>query len=119
MIRSLMADRLRVNRGGDLALQMPMLETTIQAGGVGTHGCRVDHCCGGQGQIPNTLETDYHAMVLSLRDCAANLVWAGLLGLSGEFDSALVATIAVDAWAQKMSALCDVAVGIYVAGIVG
>jgi NAD+ synthase len=53
---------------------------------------------GDKAKIPDTLETDYHAMVLSLRDyCRKSGFGQVLLGLSGGVDSALVATIAVDA----------------------
>lgn len=47
---------------------------------------------------PDAMEQDYHAMVLALRDyCRKTGFGKVLLGMSGGVDSALVATIAVDA----------------------
>ncbi|MDU8909922.1 NAD+ synthase [Aestuariicoccus sp. MJ-SS9] len=47
---------------------------------------------------PDLMEQDYHVMVLALRDyCRKTGFGKVLLGLSGGIDSALVATIAVDA----------------------
>lgn len=47
---------------------------------------------------PDAMEQDYHAMVLALRDyCRKTGFSKVLLGMSGGVDSALVATIAVDA----------------------
>lgn len=87
-----------LNRGGDLAFQMPLFEEAVQTvvlERVDTGWIIVD---GGKAKIPDTLETDYHAMVLSLRDyCRKSGFNQVLLGLSGGVDSALVATIAVDA----------------------
>ena len=48
--------------------------------------------------LPDAIEQDYHAMVLSLRDYLGKSGFSRvLLGLSGGVDSALVATIAADA----------------------
>lgn len=48
--------------------------------------------------LPSTLEQDYHAMVLALRDYMGKSGFSkALLGLSGGVDSALVAAIAADA----------------------
>jgi NAD+ synthase len=48
--------------------------------------------------LPGDLEQDYHAMVLALRDYLRKAGFSKvLLGLSGGVDSAIVATIAVDA----------------------
>ncbi len=87
-----------LNRGGDLALQMPMFETAVQTVVLehGDSGWVI--VAGDKAKIPDTLEADYHAMVLSLRDyCRKSGFGKVLLGLSGGVDSALVATIAVDA----------------------
>ena len=87
-----------LNRGGDLALQMPMFETTIQTVVLERTDAGWVIVAGDKAKIPNTFETDYHAMVLSLRDyCRKSGFGQVLLGLSGGVDSALVATIAVDA----------------------
>jgi len=87
-----------LNPGGELALQMPLFEEDI------THldlvresdGWRV--VPGALASIPDSLEQDYHAMVLALRDYLSKTGFTKvLLGLSGGIDSAIVATIATDA----------------------
>ncbi|PTX57454.1 NAD+ synthase [Litoreibacter ponti] len=87
-----------LNRGGELARMLPVLEEVI------TH---VDfRQTGGQweavpGEIisrPDAWEQDYHVMVTALRDYMGKTGFKKvLLGMSGGIDSALVATIAVDA----------------------
>ena len=87
-----------LNPGGSLALQMPLFAEEV------AHltltktddGWRAEQ--GDLAKIPDTLEQDYHAMVLSLRDYFAKTGFKkALLGLSGGIDSAIVATIASDA----------------------
>ncbi|MEZ5778899.1 MAG: NAD+ synthase [Paracoccaceae bacterium] len=87
-----------INPGGHLARQMPVFEnalahidfTRTPEGWRAETGERAVH--------PDEWEQDYRAMVLALEDymrkCGFKKV---LLGLSGGIDSALVATIAVDA----------------------
>jgi len=87
-----------LNRGGALAVQMPLFEETI------TH---VDFVRGEGGwaakpgekaHFGSEIELDYHAMVLSLRDYVRKTGFKKvLLGLSGGIDSAIVAVIAADA----------------------
>lgn len=87
-----------LNRGGKLALQMPLFEESI------TH---IDLTRGADGweivqgpltHVPDSHEQDYHAMVLALRDYMAKTGFKKvLLGLSGGIDSAIVAAIAADA----------------------
>ncbi|WP_101065874.1 NAD+ synthase [Roseovarius salinarum] len=87
-----------LNPGGALALQMPLFEEAV---------AHVDFTQGADGwqaepgvkaHVPGTLEQDYHAMVLSLRDYLRKTGFPKvLLGLSGGIDSALVAAVAVDA----------------------
>ncbi|MFV0491117.1 MAG: NAD+ synthase [Pseudorhodobacter sp.] len=87
-----------LNPGGRLEVQMPAFETAL---------AHVDFECGAEGwralrgdlaHQPGEWESDYHAMVLSLRDYLGKTGFRKvLLGLSGGIDSALVATIAVDA----------------------
>jgi NAD+ synthase len=87
-----------LNPGGHLAVQMPQFDDCI------TH---VDFAKGPDGwralpgmmaALPNSVEADYHAMVLSLRDYLGKTGFKKvLLGLSGGIDSAIVATIAADA----------------------
>lgn len=87
-----------LNRGGRLAMQMPVFEEAISC---------VDFTRGADGwtaepttltPMPDECEQDYHAMVLGLRDYMRKSGFeAALLGLSGGIDSALVATIAADA----------------------
>jgi NAD+ synthase len=87
-----------LNRGGRLAVQLPVFEEAI---------AHVDFRIGPQGWeavegeraiAPVSIEQDYRAMVLSLRDYMAKTGFKKvLLGLSGGIDSAIVATIAADA----------------------
>ncbi len=87
-----------LNPGGGLAVQMPLFEEEIAHVDLvrGEDGWRIDKT--ELAHIPDTLETDYHAMVLSLRDYMRKTGFKKvLLGLSGGVDSAIVATIAVDA----------------------
>ncbi len=87
-----------LNPGGELALQMPVLEEAITHVTLtrGPDGWRIEP--GEKHQHPSTWEQDYRVMVLSLRDYMRKTGFKKvLLGLSGGVDSALVATIAVDA----------------------
>jgi len=87
-----------LNRGGRLAVQLPLFEEAV---------VEVDFVRGAEGWeavtgeravLPEAVEQDYHAMVLSLRDYLGKSGFRRvLLGLSGGVDSALVATIAADA----------------------
>src|SRR5690606_1803628 len=53
---------------------------------------------GARVEMPSSIEQDYHAMVLALRDYAGKAGFDNLLlGLSGGIDSAIVAVIAADA----------------------
>ena len=87
-----------LNPGGALALQLPMFQEAVAhvEFARGPKGWRA-----GQGplaHLPDDLEQDYHAMVLSLRDYLRKTGFPRvLLGLSGGVDSAIVATVAVDA----------------------
>ena len=87
-----------LNPGGRLAAQLPQFETCV------SHidftetpdGWRAEP--GLMALLPKSLEADYHAMVLSLRDYLGKTGFAKvLLGLSGGVDSSLVATVAADA----------------------
>ena len=87
-----------LNPGGHLAAQLPQFDDCI------TH---VDFQRGPDGwralpgmmaDVPKSVEADYHAMVISLRDYLGKTGFKKvLLGLSGGIDSAIVATIAADA----------------------
>lgn len=87
-----------LNPGGELAVQMPVLEEAL---------CHVDlvrtaegwRVVSGEKAVhPDAWEQDYRVMVLSLRDyCRKTGFGKVLLGLSGGVDSAIVAAIAVDA----------------------
>ena len=87
-----------LNPGGALALRMPLFDDTVIHVDLerGSDGWRI-----APGEIaphPDEWEQDYRVMVQSLRDYAAKAGFQKvLLGLSGGVDSALVATIAVDA----------------------
>ena len=87
-----------LNPGGDLALQMPVFEEAIaHLDMVRTDaGWRAEP--GELASLPDAHEQDYNAMVLALRDYMRKTGFLKvLLGLSGGIDSAIVATIAVDA----------------------
>ena len=87
-----------LNRGGELALQLPLFDTAI---------AHVDFTRGPDGWVaasgektalPAEIAQDYRAMVDSLRDYFGKTGFKTcLLGLSGGIDSAIVATIAADA----------------------
>lgn len=87
-----------LNPGGALALQLPMFEEAVAHVDFtrGPDGWRAQE--GPLARLPDDLEQDYHAMVLALRDYLRKSGFSKvLLGLSGGVDSAIVATIAVDA----------------------
>ena len=87
-----------LNRGGRLAVQLPVFDEAV---------VHVDFRVGAQGWeavegaraiAPASIEQDYRAMVVSLRDYLGKTGFKKvLLGLSGGIDSAIVATIAADA----------------------
>ncbi|WP_333684184.1 NAD+ synthase [Pontibaca methylaminivorans] len=89
-----------LNPGGALAFRMPLFDDAL----VQVDLVREDEGDGwriAQGErhrFPDPLEQDYRAMVAGLRDyMGKNGLACALIGLSGGLDSALVATIAVDA----------------------
>jgi NAD+ synthase len=87
-----------LNPGGELAVQMPLMQEGIAHVDMvrGPDGWRIEK--GNLAPIPEAPEQDYHAMVLALRDYMRKTGFSKvLLGLSGGIDSALVATVAVDA----------------------
>ncbi|XAT59458.1 NAD+ synthase [Rhodobacteraceae bacterium Araon29] len=87
-----------LNRGGALALRLPVFEEAVQQITLtrGDDGWTIAD--GPKATVPEPMELDYHAMVLSLRDyCQKSGFEKVLLGLSGGVDSALVAVIAADA----------------------
>ncbi len=87
-----------LNPGGELALQMPLFEEAIAHLDMTrtAEGWRAEK--GTLAHVPDALEQDYTAMCLALRDYLAKSGFSRVvLGLSGGIDSALVATIAVDA----------------------
>ena len=87
-----------LNPGGELALQMPVMQDAITTIDLtrGDEGWRIEPT--DLASIPDAFEQDYHAMVLSLRDYLRKTGFKKvLLGLSGGIDSAIVASIAVDA----------------------
>ena len=87
-----------LNPGGALAVQLPCFEEAIVNVDLTRtpEGWRVVE--GEMPPHPDLWEQDYHVMVQALRDyCRKTGFGRVLLGLSGGVDSALVATIAVDA----------------------
>ncbi|MDJ0822102.1 MAG: NAD+ synthase [Paracoccaceae bacterium] len=87
-----------LNPGGKIEVQLPVFEECVahidlERGDEGWHAMH-----GPFTQHPDLFEQDYNAMVLALRDYLRKTGFTRvLLGLSGGVDSALVATIAVDA----------------------
>lgn len=87
-----------LNPGGKLALQMPAHEEAIATVAFtrGPQGWRAE--TGPLTSLPDAWEQDYRTMVVGLRDYLFKSGFAKVvLGLSGGIDSALVATLAVDA----------------------
>jgi NAD+ synthase len=87
-----------LNPGGNLAVQMPQFDDCITHVDFvrGPDGWRAED--GMKAVMPKSVEADYHAMVISLRDYLGKTGFKKvLLGLSGGIDSAIVATIAADA----------------------
>ncbi len=87
-----------LNAHGHLALQMPLMQEAITHLDLtrGDTGWQIEQ--GPLAHVPDLMEQDYHAMVLALRDYLRKTGFSKvLLGLSGGIDSAIVATIAVDA----------------------
>ena len=87
-----------LNPGGSLALQLPAFEDVISHVDLirGPDGWRIVEAQ--KADLPNAWEQDYRVMVTSVRDYFAKTGFKkALLGLSGGIDSAIVATIAVDA----------------------
>ncbi|QHQ35488.1 NAD+ synthase [Algicella marina] len=87
-----------LNPGGELAVMLPpfdeCIEHIVMERNADGWGCRR----GTRAPQPDAYEQDYRAMVESLRDYLGKSGFSKvLLGLSGGIDSALVATIAVDA----------------------
>jgi len=87
-----------LNPGGALALQMPLFDEEIRHVDLieTDDGWRVED--GERVVFPDAWEQDYRVMVEALRDYIGKTGFKKvLLGLSGGIDSAIVATIAVDA----------------------
>ena len=87
-----------LNPGGGLAVQLPMFEEAVAHVDFERVGAGWQAVPGMLAHLPDDLEQDYNAMVLALRDYLRKAGFSRvLLGLSGGVDSAIVATIAVDA----------------------
>jgi NAD+ synthase len=87
-----------LNPGGELAVQLPAFEEVVAHVDfeITDQGLKAE--TGLRATMPDEWEQDYRAMVEALRDyCGKSGFGKVLLGLSGGIDSALVATIAVDA----------------------
>ncbi len=87
-----------LNPGGAMALRLPIFEEAVVHLDFERRDVGWVCCDGEKAPLPPSLEQDYHAMVLGLRDYMGKTGFSkALLGLSGGIDSALVATIAADA----------------------
>ncbi len=87
-----------INRGGQLAVQLPLFEEAVAHVDFQRTSDGWEATDGPKASFGDEWEQDYHAMVTTLRDYMSKTGFKKvLLGLSGGIDSALVATIAVDA----------------------
>jgi NAD+ synthase len=87
-----------LNPGGGLVVQLPMFEEAVTHVDLERGAAGWQAVPGDLAHLPDDLEQDYNAMVLALRDYLRKAGFARvLLGLSGGVDSAIVATVAVDA----------------------
>lgn len=87
-----------LNPGGALAMRMPVFDEAVTHVDLerGSEGWRIVE--GEKAPLPDAWEQDYRVMVDALRDYMCKTGFKKvLLGLSGGVDSAIVATIAVDA----------------------
>ena len=87
-----------LNPGGELVLQLPQFEENIATCVFRKSAEGWLANTGNKSRILDSMESDYFAMVIGLRDyCRKAGFTQVVLGLSGGVDSALVATIAADA----------------------
>ena len=87
-----------LNPGGDLAVQLPVFDEVIAHVDFEQTDDGWRALPGDKQILPNDYEQDYRVMVEALRDYMGKTGFKKvLLGMSGGIDSALVATIAVDA----------------------
>jgi len=87
-----------LNRGGKLAVQMPIMETGLTQVDFQLTDAGWEALDGEKATLPEQLEQDYRVMVEALRDYMRKTGFEKvLLGLSGGIDSAIVAAIATDA----------------------
>jgi NAD+ synthase len=87
-----------LNRGGKLAVQLPIMESTIAHVDFTLTDAGWHAEDGEKAILPDSMEQDYRVMVEALRDYMRKTGFQKvLLGLSGGIDSAIVAAIATDA----------------------
>ena len=87
-----------LNRHGKLAVQLPLFEEAVAHVDFHRTEDGREAAEGAKATFGDAWEQDYHAMVTTLRDYMRKTGFKKvLLGLSGGIDSAIVATIAVDA----------------------
>ncbi|WP_292312091.1 NAD+ synthase [Marivivens sp.] len=87
-----------LNRHGKLAVQLPLFEEAVAHVDFHRTDDGWEAAEGPKATFGDAWEQDYHAMVTTLRDYMRKTGFKKvLLGLSGGIDSAIVATIAVDA----------------------
>ncbi len=87
-----------LNRGGKLAVQMPLMETMLTQVDFQLTDDGWVALDGQKATLPDMMEQDYRVMVEALRDYMRKTGFQKvLLGLSGGIDSAIVAAIATDA----------------------
>ena len=87
-----------LNRGGSLTIKLPLFEEALEHIVLEETDIGWNIIKGDLAKVPCDKESDYHAMVMGLRDyCKKSGFEKVVLGLSGGIDSALVAVIASDA----------------------
>ena len=87
-----------LNRGGKLAMQMPVLQSAISHVDFKQTDDGWEALPGEMSTLPDDIAQDYQVMVIGLRDYMRKTGFKKvLLGLSGGIDSAIVAAIATDA----------------------
>ncbi|MEM9582960.1 MAG: NAD+ synthase [Pseudomonadota bacterium] len=87
-----------LNPGGELALQLPLFDEVVAHVDFEATNEGWRAVSGAKASMPDEWEQDYRVMVEALRDYMRKAGFKKvLLGMSGGIDSALVATIAVDA----------------------
>ena len=91
-----------LNKGGSLAAQLPHFKECVEVIDFEMKQDVWEAKTGSLSLIPTSIEMDYHAISIGVRDYLAKSGFSSvLIGLSGGIDSAFVATIATDVVGPK------------------